>query len=68
MAHIRQPRPNSGLSFQANVLETFSVFPSLLESSQTINMKPSTRMRRSEEATLGVGVEAAEERRIICTT
>jgi hypothetical protein len=27
MAHIRQSRPDSGLGFQAKVLETFKVFP-----------------------------------------
>ena len=32
VAHIRQSRPDSGLGFQANILETFKVFPSLLGS------------------------------------
>ena len=32
MAHIRQPRPDSGLGFQAKVLETFQGVPSSLDS------------------------------------
>ena len=32
MAHIRQSRPDSGLGFQAKVLETFSAVPSSLGS------------------------------------
>ena len=27
MAHIRQPRPDSGLGFQVKFLKTFQVFP-----------------------------------------
>ena len=32
MVHIRQSRPDSGLAFQAKVLETFYVVPSTLGS------------------------------------
>jgi len=37
MAHIRQPRPDSGLGFQVKVLETFQVVPSLLGSDDSSN-------------------------------
>jgi len=34
MAHIRQPRPESGLGFQVKDLEIFSVVPSALGSGE----------------------------------
>ena len=39
MAHVKQSRPDSGLGFQVNVIETFRVVPSSLGSGQGSGLK-----------------------------
>ena len=39
MAHTRHSRPGSGLGFQANILTTFQVVPSSLESGAGLHAK-----------------------------